>query len=299
MVAAPSRDEEAVRQTRRAIRQGDVLGEPGEVRHLAVGEVLPVGTEGGAGPRCRSTSPARSRSCSQRAPLDLVHVHEPFAPSVASAALRHRRALNVGTFHAPTERVVATQVARKLVAARLRAPRRAASRASTATADLLRPLLPRRLRVVLPGADAVAARAARGGAAAADRLRRRRRSAGRCGCSCARCAASTPTLAWEATVVSARGPSSSTPLRAELRERVALRRRTRRRGALAGADMRRRRVRRRRARARRSSLRAHRRRRGPARVAPAPSTRSCSATASTGCSSSPATPRCSPGSSGG
>ena len=30
------------------------------------------------------------------APLDVVHVHEPFAPSAAAAALRHSRALNVG-----------------------------------------------------------------------------------------------------------------------------------------------------------------------------------------------------------
>ena len=33
----------------------------------------------------------------ERAELDFVHVHEPFAPSAASAALRHSRALNVGT----------------------------------------------------------------------------------------------------------------------------------------------------------------------------------------------------------
>ena len=50
-----------------------------------------------------------------RAELDFVHVHEPFAPSAASAALRHSRALNVGTFHSPTERFVSTQVARPLV----------------------------------------------------------------------------------------------------------------------------------------------------------------------------------------
>ena len=29
--------------------------------------------------------------------------------------LRHSRALNVGTFHAPTERLVATQVTKKLI----------------------------------------------------------------------------------------------------------------------------------------------------------------------------------------
>jgi predicted metal-dependent phosphoesterase TrpH len=49
------------------------------------------------------------------AELDVVHVHEPFAPSVSSAALRHSYSLNVATFHAPQERVLSTQVARPLV----------------------------------------------------------------------------------------------------------------------------------------------------------------------------------------
>jgi len=49
------------------------------------------------------------------AQLDVVHVHEPFAPSVSSAALRHSYSLNVATFHAPQERVLSTQVARPLV----------------------------------------------------------------------------------------------------------------------------------------------------------------------------------------
>ena len=48
-------------------------------------------------------------------PPDIVHVHEPFAPSVASAALRHSFSLNVATFHAPQERMLSTQVARPLV----------------------------------------------------------------------------------------------------------------------------------------------------------------------------------------
>jgi hypothetical protein len=48
-------------------------------------------------------------------PPDIVHVHEPFAPSVSSAALRHSHSLNVGTFHRPQERVFSTQVARPLV----------------------------------------------------------------------------------------------------------------------------------------------------------------------------------------
>jgi predicted metal-dependent phosphoesterase TrpH len=47
--------------------------------------------------------------------LDVVHVHEPFAPSVSSAALRHSHSLNVASFHRPQERVLSTQVARPLV----------------------------------------------------------------------------------------------------------------------------------------------------------------------------------------
>jgi predicted metal-dependent phosphoesterase TrpH len=47
--------------------------------------------------------------------LDVVHVHEPFAPRISSTALRHSFSLNVATFHAPQERVLSTQVARPLV----------------------------------------------------------------------------------------------------------------------------------------------------------------------------------------
>ena len=47
--------------------------------------------------------------------LDFVHVHEPFAPSTSNAALRHSRALNVGSFHSPTERLLSTLVARRFV----------------------------------------------------------------------------------------------------------------------------------------------------------------------------------------
>ena len=47
--------------------------------------------------------------------FDIVHVHDPFAPSLSSAALRHSRSLNVGSFHEPTERILSTQVARPLV----------------------------------------------------------------------------------------------------------------------------------------------------------------------------------------
>ena len=256
------------------------------------------GAAAAAGPRaarrCRSTSRARSRSSSSAPPLDVCHVHEPFAPSVASAALRHSRALNVGTFHAPTERVVSTQVARKvvqLVFGRLDA--RIAELRGDRGADA--PLLPRRLRVVAPGADA--ARAPRG-ATTAGRVRiafvdEEERGALRLFLRALR--RLDPALPWEAVVQSERGPSSSTPLRADLRERVRFvdgRART----ALAGADVvvaasdgv---------APAPGADLRAIAAGAVPRRLAPGRSTRSCSATASAGCCSSRATSRRSPRSS--
>jgi predicted metal-dependent phosphoesterase TrpH len=57
----------------------------------------------------------RTKRLLRATPPDIVHVHEPFAPSISSAALRHSFSLNVATFHAPQERVLSTQVARPLV----------------------------------------------------------------------------------------------------------------------------------------------------------------------------------------
>jgi predicted metal-dependent phosphoesterase TrpH len=84
--------------------------------------------------------------------LDIVHVHEPFAPSVASAALRHSFSLNVGTFHAPQERMLSTQVARPLVEiffGRLDA-RTVAARA---TGELLERYFPGSYELIDPGGD--------------------------------------------------------------------------------------------------------------------------------------------------
>jgi hypothetical protein len=87
-------------------------------------------------------------------PLDLVHVHEPFAPSAASVALRHSRALNVGSFHQPTERLLSTQLTRPLsrhLFGRLDA--RVAS--YRATRDLVQAYFPGDYRVIPPAADVV------------------------------------------------------------------------------------------------------------------------------------------------
>jgi predicted metal-dependent phosphoesterase TrpH/glycosyltransferase involved in cell wall biosynthesis len=81
---------------------------------LGVGELLPLQRRGGLpAPPVDVARPIEE--VLTIAPLDFVHVHEPFAPSASSVALRHSRALNVGSFHAPTERVLSTQVARRFV----------------------------------------------------------------------------------------------------------------------------------------------------------------------------------------
>jgi predicted metal-dependent phosphoesterase TrpH/glycosyltransferase involved in cell wall biosynthesis len=224
VIAAPSRDEEAVRVARRAIRAGDVLGAPGEVRVLAVGEVLPVLSANGDGTgRRRPAVPidvARTvEELLAGSAFDICHVHEPFAPSVASVALRHSRTLNVGTFHAPAERVVATQVARKLVTlvfGRLDARHAAFG----ATAALMNRFFPAAYELVPPGtgtppehvrrADDAPVRIAFVDVEERQALRIFLRALRRLELD----------LPWEATVVSRQGPSSSTPLRAELRERV-------------------------------------------------------------------------------
>ncbi len=84
--------------------------------------------------------------------FDVVHVHDPFAPSAASAALRHSQALNAATFHLPTERVLSTQVARPLVEIFFgRLDARMA--ASGSTGELLNRFFPGSYEVVPPAAE--------------------------------------------------------------------------------------------------------------------------------------------------
>lgn len=85
--------------------------------------------------------------------FDFVHVHEPFAPSAASAALRMSFTLNVGTFHQATERTPSTQVARKFVElffGRLDAR----TTINTVTKDLVKSYFGGDYTVIGPGADA-------------------------------------------------------------------------------------------------------------------------------------------------
>ena len=118
LVVTPSGSRALVRESRRLIRSGatdpEALFEPGAVRVLAMGQSLPVGAARRGGTVALPIDVARTiERLFTTASFDFVQVHEPFAPSAAATALRHSRALNVGSFHSPTERVLSTQVARR------------------------------------------------------------------------------------------------------------------------------------------------------------------------------------------
>jgi predicted metal-dependent phosphoesterase TrpH/glycosyltransferase involved in cell wall biosynthesis len=155
LVVAPSDSRELVREGRAKIKQlrsdpEAVFADPGCASLVAVGQSLPFRRGGSV-----SLPLDVSRTLEDllgRTELDFVHVHEPFAPSASSAALRHSRALNVGTFHSTTERFVSTQVARRMVELLFgRLDGRTASFA--ATRDLVERYFPGDYEVIHPGAD--------------------------------------------------------------------------------------------------------------------------------------------------
>jgi predicted metal-dependent phosphoesterase TrpH/glycosyltransferase involved in cell wall biosynthesis len=155
LLLAPSRSPELVRESRKAIRagRGSSLFDPGGgVRVLGVGELLPLKRRG-ANPSPPVDIARTIEEVLSVAPLDFVHVHEPWPGSAGSAALRHSRALNVGSFHAPAERVLSTQVARRFV--ELFFGRLDARTASyRATAELLERYFPATYRLLPPGTSA-------------------------------------------------------------------------------------------------------------------------------------------------
>jgi predicted metal-dependent phosphoesterase TrpH len=149
-------------------------------------------------------------------PLDVVHVHEPFAPSASSAALRHSRALNVGSFHAPTERILSTQLARPLV--ELLFSRLDARTASfPATRDLVQRYFPGDYRVILPGAQP-AKRRARSGPIEIVMVAEEERAALRLFLRALRAVPAEPE--WRATVLSSRTLAAPATLRHDLIDRV-------------------------------------------------------------------------------
>jgi len=158
LIVAPSDSRRAIRESRRLIREAQedprALWRGESPRVLAIGQSIPLPS----GPRRRPAPlPVDVSGALERllgsVPLDVVHVHEPFAPSTGSAALRHSTSLNVATFHEPVERVLSTQVARMLVEVFFgRIDARTAS--NEATGDLLQRFFPGQYEMIRPGADA-------------------------------------------------------------------------------------------------------------------------------------------------
>jgi glycosyltransferase involved in cell wall biosynthesis len=219
LIVAPSESARHAASSRRALRDARhdpsaLLGADGEPGLFFAGEVL---SATGRGPGLPVDVARTVEELLSVLPLDFVHVHEPFAPSTASAALRYSRALNIGSFHAPTERLLSTQVARRFVELFFgRLDARIASYAATAALmeshfpaeyRVVRPMVasldghrdrPLRLRIAFVGLEERAA------------LRTFLRALRRLGTD----------TDWEATVLSASGSSSQVPLRADLRDRV-------------------------------------------------------------------------------
>ena len=93
-----------------------IRASPGGPPVLSLGQAIPL--PAGARPRPAPVPLDVGRTLERLiggVDFDLVHVHDPFAPSVSSAALRQSSTLNAATFHLPTERVLSTQLARPIV----------------------------------------------------------------------------------------------------------------------------------------------------------------------------------------
>ena len=219
-IMAPSESQARVRESRRAIRAAaerpDELFAGDEPTVLAVGEVLQLTSS-----RRRRLPLDVARTIEEAlgvAPLDFVHVHEPFAPGASSAALRHSRSLNVGSFHAPTERLLSTQLGRRVVELFFgRLDARTASYA--ATAELMERFFPAEYRVITPGAAPDPPdRGAGDGPLHIAFVAEEERAAQRVLLRALR--RLPPDAAWRATVWSPRGAVAPAALRRDVRERI-------------------------------------------------------------------------------
>ena len=120
---------------------------------LSIGQAIPLPAGGRPRPAPVPVDIARSlEGLLSGIEFDVIHVHDPFAPSVSSAALRHSTTLNAATFHLPTERVLSTQVARPIVEIFFgRLDSRTVTGASTA--ELLSRFFPGTYEVLAPAAE--------------------------------------------------------------------------------------------------------------------------------------------------
>jgi predicted metal-dependent phosphoesterase TrpH/glycosyltransferase involved in cell wall biosynthesis len=233
LIAAPSDSRRAIRDSRRVIRSA--RDDPAAVFKaasadsgsrdrgppvLAVGQGIPMPR--GPRPRAAPVPLDVSRTLDELlggVPVDIVHVHDPFAPSTSSTALRHSRSLNVGSFHEPTERMLSTQVARPLVEIFFgRLDARTVS--CRETAELVDRYFPGTYDLVPPGADPAPRRGRGGGPVRIAFCLREERGALRLFLRALRRLPAEPE--WEALIWGERPPEYLTRLSRRLRERVQI-----------------------------------------------------------------------------
>jgi len=119
-VLAPAPSRAAFREARKRIEQAiehpeALFEDASQPLILTVGGVPAAGSQGGR----RTPVPGESAKLVEHllatVQIDILHLHDPFMPSLGSTALRHSFSLNVGSFHLPQERLLSTQLARPLV----------------------------------------------------------------------------------------------------------------------------------------------------------------------------------------
>jgi glycosyltransferase involved in cell wall biosynthesis len=219
LVVAPSQSARSAAGSRRELREARedpsrLLRDDGAPGLFFAGEVL---TATGRGPGLPVDVARTVEELLAVLPLDFVHVHEPFAPSAASAALRHSRALNVGSFHSPSERLLSTQVARRFVELFFgRLDARVASYAATATQ--MESHFPANYRVIAPMVAQTEPRAKRSGPLRIAFIAQEERAALRTFLRALRRLGTGSD--WQATVLGSAAASSQVALRADLRARV-------------------------------------------------------------------------------
>ena len=225
VVVAPSDSRELVKESRAVIARAAanpdaIFAGEGCAQVLGVGQSLPLKSTRRGGAVSLPLDVSRTiEELLDRASFDFVHVHEPFAPSASSAALRHSRALNVGTFHRASERVLSTQVARRLVALLFgRLDGRTAS--FRATQEIVERFFPAHYQVIRPGAD-LALRAAADGDGTVEIMYSAEEERGALRGFLRALRRVPPELPWRATVWSRLGTAEpAVPLSRALRDRV-------------------------------------------------------------------------------
>ena len=116
VVLAPGASAAAAAEGRRLVQSAKgkpelLLPEPGgEPLVIAIGEALQLGGRNRSLPAGIAHAVDEALEAMR---LDIVHLHDPLPPSLAAAALRNSRALNLGHFHEPDPRLPASEMGKR------------------------------------------------------------------------------------------------------------------------------------------------------------------------------------------